>query len=185
MLSLLERNVSLIGLHGKAGSGKDFVASNCLSDFFKVALANHFKIDIVRKHIFTFDEVFNTKPAHVRHRLQQIGTEEGRDVYGENVWCDALEAWIYQIYLSNNLTKFVVADLRFDNEAKWIKDLGGVVIKIESDRNRSGMDSTALQHSSERGISEHLIDHVIINNEGTDIDTLKWQVSTIREFNSL
>ena len=185
MLDLLGQKVKLIGLHGRAGSGKDFIASNCLRDYFKVALANHFKIDIVRKHIFTYEEVFNTKPAHVRHRLQQIGTEEGRDVYGENVWCDALEAWMYQINKSNSIDKFVVADLRFDNEAEWVKSLGGIVIKVESDRGRSGMDETALKHSSEQGINETLIDHFVINNEGTDVDSLNWQLEKINEFNNL
>lgn len=185
MLSLLNKNVKIIGLHGRAGSGKDFIASNCLSDYFKVALANHFKIDIVRKHIFTYEEVFETKPSHVRHRLQQIGTEEGRDVYGENVWCDALEAWMHQINLSNNISRFVVADLRFDNEAEWVKSLGGVVIKVQSDRGRSGMDETALKHSSEKGIDESLIDNFVINDEGTDIASLKWQLEKIKEFNGL
>jgi hypothetical protein len=185
MLGLLGKNIKLIGLHGKAGSGKDFIASSCLSDYFKVALANHFKIDVVRKNIFTYAEVFETKPAHVRHRLQQIGTEENRDVYGEDTWCDASEAWMYQLHKSNNLSNFVVADIRFDNEAKWVKSLGGVVIKVESDRNRSGMDETALKHSSEAGISEDLIDHIIVNNIGTDIASLQWQVDMIKQWRGM
>lgn len=65
MLNLLETNIKIIGLHGKAGSGKDFIANACLSDYFKFALANHFKIDVVRKYLFTYEEVFDTKPAHV------------------------------------------------------------------------------------------------------------------------
>lgn len=185
MLSLLESNIKIIGLHGRAGAGKDFIASNCLGDYFKVALANHFKIDIVRKNIFTYEEVFYTKPAHVRHRLQQIGTEEGRDIFGPNVWCDALEAWIHQIYSANKIDKFVVADLRFDNEAEWVKSLGGIVIKIETDRGRSGMDENALKHSSEAGLREDLIDHIIVNDVGTDIETLKWQINQLKKWNNL
>lgn len=185
MLNLLETNIKIIGLHGKAGSGKDFIANECLGDYFKVALANHFKIDIVRKSIFTFDEVFNTKPSHVRHRLQQIGTEEGRDVYGPDVWCNALEAWMYLINTSNKIDKFVIADLRFDNEAEYVKSLGGVVVRIDSNRNRNGMDEKALQHSSEAGIREDLIDHVIINDIGTDIESLKWQINQIKKWNNL
>lgn len=185
MLNLLEKNIKIIGLHGKAGCGKDFIASQCLNDYFKVALANHFKIDIVRKNIFTFDEVFNTKPAHVRHRLQQIGTEEGRDVYGPDVWCNALEAWMYLINTSNKIDKFVIADLRFDNEAEYVKSLGGIVVRIDSNRNRTGMDEKALQHSSEAGIREDLIDHVIINDIGTDIESLKWQINQIKKWNNL
>ena len=185
MLNLLGKDVKLIGLHGKAGAGKDFIASTCLSDYFKFALANHFKIDVVRKYIFTYEEVFETKPAHVRHRLQQIGTEENRDVYGADTWIHAAETWIHSIHLANNVNKFVISDIRFDNEAEWVRNKGGVVIKIESDRGRGGMDSTALAHSSEAGVSDDLIDHVIINDIGTDIETLKWQVKQIREWNKL
>ncbi len=185
MLNLLEKNIKIIGLHGKAGCGKDFIASQCLSDYFKFALANHFKIDIVRKYLFTYEEVFDTKPAHVRHRLQQIGTEENRDVFGQDTWVDAAETWLHSIYNANKINKFVIADIRFDNEAEWIKRKGGIVIRVESNRNRNGMDEQALNHSSELGVSEHLIDHVIINDTGTDIESLKWQMDTIKEFNGL
>jgi len=182
MLSLLGDDIEIIGLHGKAGAGKDFIASSCLSDHFKFALANHFKIDVVRKYLFSYEEVFDTKPPHVRHRLQQIGTEENRDVYGPSTWIDAAEAWLHSIYLANKINKFVIADIRFDNEAEWVRSKGGIVVKIESNRGRSGMDETAKAHSSEAGISEHLIDHYIINDEGTDIETLKWQVNTIKQW---
>lgn len=185
MLNLLEKKVSLIGLHGKAGSGKDFIANACLSDYFKFALANHFKIDVVRKYLFTYEEVFDTKPAHVRHKLQQIGTEENRDVYGIDTWVDAAETWLHSIYKANNIDKFVIADIRFDNEAEWVKRKGGIIIKVESNRNRSGMDDKALQHASEAGIREDLIDHVVINDIGTDIDTLQWQINQIKEWNNL
>jgi hypothetical protein len=185
MLDLLEKNVKIIGLHGKAGSGKDFIANACLGDYFKFALANHFKIDVVRKYLFTYEEVFDTKPAHVRHRLQQIGTEENRDVYGADTWVDAAETWLHSIYKANSIDKFVIADIRFDNEAEWIKRKGGIVIRVDSNRNRSGMDEKALQHSSEAGVSEHLIDHVVINDIGTDVETLKWQINQIKKWNNL
>lgn len=183
MLTLLPDNVKLIGLHGKAGSGKDFIASNCLSDYFKFAFANHFKIDIVRKYIFTHEEVFETKPDHVRHRLQQIGTEENRDVYGVDTWADAAEAWLHSINKANGLDKFVISDCRFDNEAEWVRRKGGIMIKIESNRGRSGMDDVAKAHVSEAGISDDLIDFYVINDEGTDVDSLKWQINSILELN--
>lgn len=179
MLNLLEKNVQIIGLTGKAGSGKDFIASECMPEYFKFALANHFKIDVVRKYIFTYEEVFDTKPANVRHRLQQIGTEENRDKYGMDTWVDAAECWIHSIYKANKITKFVISDVRFDNEAEWIRRKGGLVVKILSDRSRDGMDAEALKHPSEAGVRDDLIDNVIINNIGTDAETLKWQMKQI------
>ena len=164
-----------------AGAGKDFIASKCLSNYFKFALANHFKIDIVRKNIFTHEEVFETKPPHVRHRLQQIGTEENRDVYGEDTWVCATEAWLYSIYTANNIDKFVIADIRFDNEAQWIKDRDGIMIRVDSNRSRSGMDEQAKKHSSEAGVSDDLIDYVVINDTDTDVQSLQWQINTLLE----
>lgn len=185
MLGLLNKDIKLIGLNGRAGTGKDFIASNCLSQYFKVAFANHFKIDIVRKKIFTFDEVFNTKPKHVRDRLQKIGTEEGRDVYGEDIWIDTLEAWIHQINISNNINQFILADVRFENECEWVRKNNGIVITIESDRDREGLDEGQLKHISEKKLSEEFYDYVVINNKDTDLASLKYQINKILELAGL
>lgn len=172
-------NLSLIGLSGKAGAGKDYVATNCLKDYFKISLADHFKNDIVGKKIFTYEEVYYTKPVHVRHELQQIGTEQGRNVYGEDVWINCIEAWMYSIYRKNGITKFCIPDVRFENEARWINLLGGINVSISSNRGRIGMDETAKAHASEAGFSEDIIDYVLCNDEGTDLATLQYQINTI------
>lgn len=174
-----EDNLEIIGLTGRAGSGKDYVGTNCLEDYFKISLADHFKNDVVGKGIHSYEEVYYTKPPEVRHHLQILGTEKGRDVYGKNVWVHCIEAWVYSIYRKNGISKFCIPDVRFDNEAQWIKDLGGIVIRIESDRNRIGMDDQAKTHISEAGIDETLVDGVIFNNEGTDIKTLQYQADTL------
>lgn len=136
------------------------------------------------KGIFTYEEVYYTKPPHVRHELQIIGTENGRNVYGQNVWIHCIEAWIYSIYRKNGITNFCIPDVRFDNEAEWIHDLGGKVVKVVSNRDREGMDDQAKTHISESGINETLVDSVIFNNVGTDIPTLKYQVTEILNLHS-
>lgn len=174
-----EDEIQIIGLTGKAGSGKDFIGTNCLKDYFKISLADHFKNDVVGKAIFTYEEVYYTKPPHVRHELQIIGTENGRNVLGQNVWIHCIEAWIYSIYRKNGIRNFCIPDVRFDNEAQWVHDLGGKVINIISDRDREGMDDKAKTHVSEAGIKEELVDGVIFNNEGTDIPTIQYQVNEL------
>lgn len=183
MINLLPSNLKIIGLHGMAGSGKDFIAENCLSPlgYFRFALANHFKIDLIRKGTYTYEEVYVTKPPHVRHGMQDAGTKDGRDTYGEDVWLIAAEAWMYSIHMSNKINKFVIADIRFDNEAEWIKSKGGIMIKLESNRTRFGMDEQAKKHSSEAGVSDHLIDYTVINDDGTDVASLQWQIDSILE----
>jgi len=54
----------------------------------------------------------------------------------------------------------IITDVRYDNEAQLVKELGGRVIKI--DRNLGeGVEDL---HSSEKGISEHLWDSLVENN---------------------
>lgn len=174
-----EDNLKIIGLSGRAGSGKDFVAKNCLSDYFKISLADHFKNDVVGKGIHTYEEVYYTKPIEVRHSLQIIGTEQGRDVYGDNVWIHCIEAWLYSIYCKNGISKFCVPDVRFDNEAEWISQLGGTVFNVVSDRDRDGMDSEAKAHRSENGVNPSLLHGTIFNNIGCEISELNYQLSTL------
>jgi ABC-type dipeptide/oligopeptide/nickel transport system ATPase component len=114
--------IKIVGIHGKAGSGKDFIADSIYSDYFRISFADHFKCDIVGKGIYTYDQVYITKEPEVRHGIQRIGTEEGRDVYGENVWIHCIEAWVRTFYEKNKITKFIMADVRFDNEAEWEGD---------------------------------------------------------------
>ena len=55
----------------------------------------------------------------------------------------------------------VVSDIRFDNEAAAIRDLGGVVVCVE---RRAAQP--IVPHKSEAGVSPALID-VTVMNEGT------------------
>lgn len=63
--------------------------------------------------------------------MHKIGTEEGRDVYGENIWIKITETWIETVNL-RGITRFIIPDVRFQNEVDWIKSLGGKVIKIQA-----------------------------------------------------
>lgn len=159
--------------------GKDFIADNFYSDYFRISFADHFKCDTVGKQIYTYNQVYVTKEPEVRHGLQRIGTEEGRDVYGLDVWLNCAESWMYTFFLRNHISKFCIADVRFDNEAQWIKDFGGYVIKIESDRTLITMDEEANAHSSESGISENLIDYIVNNDKKSTMDDLRLQFDFI------
>ncbi len=57
----------------------------------------------------------------------------------------------------------VVTDVRFSNEAFWIRNQGGVVIFLES-KTRGIYEHG--EHSSENGLSAEDVD-VIIENDGT------------------
>lgn len=60
-----------------------------------------------------------------RLALQLMGTEAGREVFGENLWTSAL---INRLDPKKN---YVITDARFDNEIKAIRDIGGVTVRVK------------------------------------------------------
>lgn len=161
------------GLSGRAGSGKDFIYTNYLAPrgFHRWALADHFKVWVVGKGEATHEEVYHTKPPHIRHLLQQEGTERGRNVYGENVWVRTAFEWMTLINETWNIDRFVISDVRFPNEAQAIQSFGGKVIRIvapEREAN-STLSEAARQHISETALNDTPLtayDGVIYNDPG-------------------
>jgi hypothetical protein len=100
----------------------------------------------------------------VRQFLQKLGTEVGRNMFGENVWVDALKPQIRD----HEGRIVVITDVRFDNEAEQIKELGGNIISVYNNKTY-----TIDGHSSEAGISDYLIDKQIPNNGTLRLLTVK------------
>lgn len=114
----------VVGLTGAAGSGKSTVARHLVTRFGAVplALADYFKIPAVVHGALPMAEVFGPTPKSVgtRRFLQRRGTEEGRDVYGENLWVDHLLTHLYRL-AQMGVTRVVVDDVRFPNEAHALR----------------------------------------------------------------
>lgn len=120
-----------------------------------------------------------------REYLQYYGTEAHREVFGYNFWVDALlpadSAYPGEEPWRKNFTweaedqscggwadVCVVTDVRFDNEAQRINDLGGEVWEILRDTKGSS------SHASETPLMGEYIDMTIDNN--STIDQLKESV---------
>jgi len=164
----------VIGLSGFAGCGKDYIYLNHLKPqgFFQVSLAWHFKADLIGKGALTFEEAFQTKPPKVRTMLQMVGTELGRVVYGDKVWCNILKAWMEIYEYHWGVSRFCVPDVRFWSEMDFIQnDLKGYVLRIKAP-HRSGcttLDATQRAHPSEAEMLEmddHVFDGLVFNDEG-------------------
>lgn len=100
-----------------------------------------------------------------RSWAQWLGTEVARVLAGEDVWIDRMEReWLAecrrQMAGAGNFASMVVPDVRFDNEARRIHSLGGVVIRVVRP-DAAGV----LPHISERGISDELINVQIVNDK--------------------
>jgi hypothetical protein len=93
----------------------------------------------------------------VREFAQFFGTEIGRKIWSP-IWVDYL---ITQIRREKSEVA-IVTDVRFTNEAKAIKDAGGIIVKLN--RKPKSKDN----HSSETEVDQvpkELIDYQIQNNK--------------------
>jgi len=151
----------LIGICGKAGSGKDTVADQIVrhGNFVKYSLADPIKqmlrvIDIncnsrVTKEIP--DRRFGVSP---RRMAQTLGTEWGRDLIHKDIWLIlAKERWMKLKGLGVNM---VVPDIRFPNEVNWIRK-EGYLFHVYRD-----VESVE-EHSSEQYIPTDENDFLIYN----------------------
>lgn len=89
-----------------------------------------------------------------RQLMQRLGTDVMRDMYGSNVWVDHLGARIAH-------KNVVVTDVRFDNEAAWVKEMDGELYKVVRPLMNQGFGSA---HSSEAGVNPQYVTAVVENN---------------------
>jgi hypothetical protein len=129
--------VMIIGLCGKMGSGKDYIAAKYIVpwlkeqglNYLRLSFADQIKVNVMAKHQIPFDDVFVNKNQTTRVLLQQEGTENGRNVLGKNVWINYFDTWC-QVFASRGVDAIVACDVRFKNEACYIKAQGGILIKV-------------------------------------------------------
>lgn len=112
------------------------------------------------------------EPMTVRDLLQKLGTEAMRDGLHTNVWVNALMADYTPTqvqwsdgplggYEDGPMPNWIITDTRFPNEAKAIKDRGGMIVKVV----RPGV-SAINAHPSETALDGWEFDYVIHNDGG-------------------
>lgn len=109
--------------------------------------------------IYRMDKEETIPPFGKSYRtlMQTLGTDWGRNMIHKDIWLFMFERQ-YRLEVKSGTTIVVIDDIRYDNEADLIRSLGGKIIRVV----RDGLVSTDT-HSSERGISDNLIDHTIHN----------------------
>lgn len=161
---------TLIAFTGRAGAGKD-TAAQALIDrgFQRMAFADCLK-EVVALLAdepvgWYHDPVLKEEFSHAlgmtrRSALQLMGTEGVRKIFGADFWASRLLRRWHTLGRPNT----VITDCRFDNEASLVRLEGGTVIKVV--RPGSALDGVQMQHASELGVSDDLVD-VYIYNDGT------------------
>jgi len=169
----------LIGIGGKAGTGKDTVGAYLVSKykFNKIALADPIKRIV--KDIFVlddhtvYDRFAREQPLKrwpdwtVRKLLQFVGTELFRNNIDEAIWVKSL--W-YRVQ-DDPKGNYVITDIRFPNELEYFKTNAGdnfTFMKVVRDGYTGQVGLTG--HASE---AYDLESDIIIENNGTFEDLYK------------
>jgi len=179
-------NRKIIGLTGLKYSGKDTAADMLYPAYEKIALASPLKAmlatllsqtglnsELIHKHINGF---LKEKPIpqlcgrSARFAMQKLGTEY-RQMIGEDLWTNILLNKIKMEPLKN----FVISDVRFQTEVDALRQVEGVIIRI----NRPMLNFEQDLHRSEQEISELEVDFDI-QNDGT-LDDLRKALYAIVE----
>lgn len=177
--------ISAIGLSGWARSGKDTVADYIIEKygFTKAAFAQPIREALVRLNpkitvggfnqaslataVKSFGwESLKDVSVDVRPLMQRLGTEVGREMFGDDFW---VETALDRI---PDGSKVVFSDARYPNEADAIRDLGGKIYRIE----REGV-GPANGHASEIALNDYDFDDRI-DNSGT-VEELYSQIDRV------
>jgi len=149
----------LIALCGHKGVGKSTYASFLAGKTGHVfSFATPLKSMLTS--VFPNEYVLNKKDEKIpyfdvtaRYLLQTLGTEWGRNMVDQNIWIKLLRVRLIEHLTDSAVTPLVVDDLRFDNEAEMIRELGGEVWHLD----RRSFTASDDKHVSEQGISDKLI----------------------------
>jgi hypothetical protein len=165
----------IIGLSGYARSGKDTVAELLCLNY---GYSRHAFADQIKKVLYRLNPIIGATMkgdvchlneemlyndwdylkdnTDVRRLMQVLGTEIGREMFGDNVWVDLAFKHI-------KAEDVVFTDVRFPNEADAIRNAGGQVWRINRLNHEPIND-----HSSETAMDEYAFDHTIKNNGTLD-----------------
>ena len=152
----------LIGVAGELRSGKDTLADILVQEhgFAKRSLALKIKemvevltgIPLVAVEEYGRDTIIPWLGVSHRYLWQTIGTEWGRNIINKDIWLLCLNA------SKNNI---VIPDIRFTNEADYIRKSGGKLIHVIRPDNEQ---AEGRGHESENGVSVSERDIVIYND---------------------
>lgn len=128
--------------------------------------------------------------------LQLLGTEAGRNIIHPNIWVNALFTDFKQLVSPGYTNNWIITDVRFPNEAKAIKDRGGIMIRINRPqfmidgrvllkeektsalKARASRPNNAIglmfkdEHASETGLDDYDKFDYVIENDGTVQDLI-------------
>lgn len=129
-------------------------------------------------------EVAKSVPE-VRRFLQVLGTEAVRDHLGEDTWVNAMDlklrkfgTWTFGSNVASSTydtPDVVITDVRFPNEAAYIKAAGGMLFRATRRDFDNGLPA---EHPSEALVSELRVDYDVVVPSGR-LDLLFFEVANL------
>lgn len=181
----------IIGITGRAGSGKDtFADLDIFKSYTKESFAEPINDAVIALFGLTPNHIYDVKlkneivmidgkpawfidnePASPRLMRQWVGTDMMRNHVDDKIFIKLMARKL------TNPCHIIIADVRFENEAKFVKEHGGLIFKIlRPELEKKFADKSV--HASEQGIPYKYIDHVVINEENR-LDILREQADFV------
>lgn len=169
----------VVGFTGRKGAGKDTLAAAIKSEldrdgFDVVSLQFAGPIKAFCREVFGWSEAHTDGELKEtvdprwgitpRRAMQTLGTEWGRGLH-PNLWVESMRTRVSILTDDLGWDVAVITDVRFDNEAEMIRELGGVVVEVF---RPSASDLSVDQHASEAGVRSDLVDYLAVNNEARE-----------------
>lgn len=148
----LLKDVEILGFSGKLGSGKNFIAEKVVMKMMEpvpsviLSFADQIKVNVIVQHNADRYKCFVGKDEHTRKLMQRVGTEEGRNVFGHDIWLRYTLEWML-VHASRGIKRIIIPDVRFHNEFDFIKELGGKLIRVNAPKR----NAIALEKEAAKG----------------------------------
>lgn len=167
----------IIGVTGRKHNGKDTLGNFFVENhgYKRIAFADALKEACEKIFGFDNDQLYGDKKETLdeywevtpRTVLQYVGTELFRNQLepimpkiGKDIWLKVVEKKILDNLKSNPSQKFIITDVRFENECNLIEKMGGVTIRVKRDSANNVKDC----HPSEIDIEKLKVNAEILNN---------------------
>ena len=154
----------LIGIAGRARSGKDTVANFIIAAIggYRYSFADPIRAMLAPLGVDMNDPYWQARKEDVipalgvspRRMMQTLGTEWGRNLINPDLWL----VMAHQRLLRNG-PGMVISDVRFENEAAWIRKHGGLIIHVIRPEAKA-----VEAHASEDGIEMQDTDARLFNS---------------------
>ena len=174
----------IIGITGLARSGKDTAASFLATekDFKVIRFADPVKAVCSQLYgIPLYHFVLGDRSGYdeywqmtYREMLQKVGTDLIRNHLDTDFWVKRAAHTLSIIKDS----LIVIPDVRFENEAAWIRQQGGVIIRLV--RSKAGLPDELGRHVSESEIAHNNKDFIVENN--STVEYLYTNIEAIYDF---